>query len=323
MSEQQYRPEETLVAEVRGHPAKSANRSESPMDDRTRATVDSEELRFRELVAVLWGGRRLIATVTLACIVAAGVIAWLKPKMYEASVTIAPVSTNGGLLGGESGLGSIGSELGGLAAIAGFSMGGDSRKFESLSVLQSAALTEEYIRQNNLLPELFHAQWDAARQRWKSTAPKSIPTLWKANQRFKSAVRSVSTDAKTGIVTVKITWRDPVLAATWANGIVALTNDYLRNKAIAEDERNLAYLQMQSEKSNVVELKQAIDAVIVQEIKSEMFARGTHEFAFKVLDPAEAPEKASSPKKILWLLAGAIGGFMISSLVVLMRFATR
>lgn len=293
------------------------------MDDVTRAAIDSEELRFKELIAVLWSGRRLISAVTLACIVAAGLAAWLLPKTYEASVTIAPVSAGGGLLGGGGGLGSMGSELGGIAAIAGLSVGGDSKRFESLSVLQSAALTEEYIRANNLLPLLFHGKWDTAQHRWKDSAPNSVPTLWKANQLFKKQVRSVSTDSKTGIVTVTISWRDPVLAAAWANGIVALTNDYLRDKAIAEDERNIAYLQMRAEKSNVVELKQAIDDVIVQEIKREMFAQGTREFAFKVLDPAEVPEKASSPKKVLWLLAGALGGLLVSSLLVLARFASK
>jgi capsular polysaccharide biosynthesis protein len=320
MSKHPCNPEAILVAEVRDQPTKPSSRRELQMDDVTKAAVDSEELRFKELIAVLWSGRRLIASLTLACIVAAGLAAWLLPKTYEASITVAPVSASGGLLGGGNGLGSIGSELGGLAAIAGLSVGGDSRKFESLSVLESAALTEEYIRKNNLLPVLFYSKWDAGHQRWKDSAPRSVPTLWKANQLFKKQVRSVSTDPKTGIITVTISWRDPVLAANWANGIVNLTNDYLRNNAIAEDERNIAYLQMRAEKSNVVELKQAIDAVMVQEIKREMFAQGTREFAFKVLDPAEVPEKAASPKKVLWLLGGAFGGLLLSGLIVLGRF---
>lgn len=324
MSEQRYPTEETLIAEVRDRPsqqARTSNRSDAAMDDTTRATIDSEELRLRELIAVLWRGRRLIAWVTLGFIATAAVAAFVVPKTYDASVTISAVSRNDGLLNSGGSMGSLGSELGGIAAIAGLSVGVDSRKWESLSVLESAALTEQYIQQNNLLPELFHRQWDAAHRRWKAESPGDVPTLWKANRLFKNTVRTVSTDAKTGIITLKISWRDPVLAANWANGLVAMTNDYLRNQAIEEDEKNIAFLQAQAGKSNELNLKQAIYEVLAAEYKREMFARGTHEFAFKVLDPAEVPEKAASPKKTLWVLIGAFCGLVVSSLIVLIRFA--
>ena len=326
MSEQRFQTEDALIAESRDRPnqqARTLNRSDPSMDDTARATIDSEELRLRELITVLWRGRRLIAWITLGFIVVATVGAFLTPKTYEASVTMSPVSRNDGLLNGGGSMGGLGSELGGIAAIAGLSVGVDSRKWESISVLESAALTEQYIRENNLLPELFHRDWDAAHRRWKDSSPRTIPTLWKANRLFKGKVRSVETDAKTGLITLKISWRNPVLAANWANGLVAMTNDYLRDKAIAEDENNIAYLQAQADKSNEVNLKQAIYEVLVEEVKREMFARGTHEFAFKVLDPAEVPEKAASPKKTLWVLVGAFCGLILSSLIVLGRFSAR
>jgi len=50
------------------------------------------------------------------------------------------------------------------------------------------------------------------------------------------------TDPKTGLVTLSITWNDPNIAAKWANGLVRMANDYLRDQAIEESERNIAYL---------------------------------------------------------------------------------
>ena len=96
-----------------------------------------------------------IMTVFVGCTVVAILMA---PKIYRASVVIAPVTDAGtDRLGG---LGSLASQFGGLASLAGLSISSDSKKSEALAVLQSGALTEQYIKEQNLLPVLFHRQWD-------------------------------------------------------------------------------------------------------------------------------------------------------------------
>jgi uncharacterized protein involved in exopolysaccharide biosynthesis len=296
---------------------------EASMDAITQTSTDSQELRLKELVVVLWRGRLLIACVTALFTLAAVVGAFLMPKMYEASIVISPVSASsrGGALGGSGVLNALGSQLGGLAAIAGLSVGTESKKVEAVAVLQSEALTETYIQQNNLLPVLFYQQWDAAGQKWKVKDPKDLPTLWKAYRFFKQSVRTLGTDNKTGLVTLTITWRDPQVAANWANGLVKLANDYLRDRAITQSERNITYLYQEAAKTNVVEARQAIYAVLETEINEQMLARGTNEYAFRVLDPARPPEKAAFPQKVVWLLMGMFGGLLLSCLVVLVRTA--
>src|SRR6185437_2725790 len=216
---------------------------------------------------------------------------------------------------------SLTASLGGLAALAGVSVGGDTKKAESVAVLQSEGLTEAYIQQRNLLPVLFHDQWDARAQKWKDTDPKKMPTLWKANQFFKKQVRRLSVDSKTGLVTLTIAWRDPQLAATWANDLVRMANSYLQQKAVAEAERNIAYLYDEAAKTTVVQVRDGIYTVLETEIKQEMLARGTDEYAFKVLDAAKPPEKAASPQKIVWVLMGWLVGLLVSVLWVLGRSA--
>jgi len=54
-----------------------------------------------------------------------------------------------------------------------------------------------------------------------------------------------------------------------------------------------------------------------------MLARGTDEYAFKVLDAAKPPEKAASPQKIVWVLMGWLVGLLVSVLWVLGRSAWR
>jgi uncharacterized protein involved in exopolysaccharide biosynthesis len=282
-----------------------------------RDRVDSDEADAREQLTLLWRAKWLIAAVTLAFGVLTTGAAFLMPKQYEATIMLSPLSMKGG--GQMGSLGGMASELGGIAALAGVSLGGDTGKAEAVAVLQSESLTEAYIRQNGLLTVLYRNDWDATRNVWKNTNPKKMPTVWKASRKFDKSIRRVLTMPKTGLVTMTITWEDPKLAAAWANGLVRMTNDELRDKAIRESERNIDYLNAEAAKSNVVEVRQAIYSIMKTEINRAMIARGSDEYAFKIVDPATPPELASSPIKALWLLGGLAGGFMLSVAVVFAR----
>lgn len=277
-----------------------------------------EETDVRDHLALLWRAKWLIAAVTLVCAVLAVGAAFLQTKEYDATIELAPVSNgSGGQLGGA--LSSAASQVGGLAALAGISVGGDSGKAEAVAVLESERLTEAFIQRNDLLKVLYHKVWDPQRNTWKIQDSKKTPTLWKANRMFDKSIRKVITNPKSGLVTMTITWEDPELAATWANALTRMANDDLRDKAIRQSERNIEYLNAEAAKSNVVEVKQAIFSILKTEINRAMIARGSDEYAFKVIDPATPPELASSPNKMLWLLGSLVTGFMLSVLYVFAR----
>jgi uncharacterized protein involved in exopolysaccharide biosynthesis len=120
-----------------------------------------------------------------------------------------------------------------------------------------------------------------------------------------------------------ITWRDPQVAAKWANDLVRLTNEYQRDRALRESERNVAYLNSEAAKTNIVGVERAIYSLLENEIKKMMLARGNEEYALKVIDPAVAPEKQSSPRPLLWTFGGAVGGFLVAAVFVLFRHAWR
>lgn len=196
--------------------------------------------------------------------------------------------------------------------MAGVQLGADARKSETLAVLQSEALTEQYIKDNDLLKVLYADKWDALTKRWKVTDPKKIPTLWKANRDFRKKIRSLASDTKTGLATLTISWRDANTSAKWANDLVRLTNDYLRSKAIQTSERNIAYLDEQAKKTDVLEIRQAIYTILQSEINKAMIARGTDEYALKIIDPAVAPEEPSTPHPVLWILLAVFVGLVLS-----------
>lgn len=276
-----------------------------------------EELSLSDILAAIRARCGWVAGLT-AVFGAVGVaLALLLPPNYEATLVMAPVleDTDGAKLGG--GAGALLSQFGGLAALGGIGLGGGGKKSEALATLQSAALTQTFIEENQLLPVLFASRWDEQKKAWKPSLFGDDPTLWDGELKFRKKVRSVSEDKKTGLVTMTITWRDPELCAAWAKELVARTNSYLRNKAIAQSNKNIAYLNDQLSKTSVVELQKAIYGLVEAEIKKIMVANGSDEYAFRVIDPARVPEERSGPNRAVLIIGGVFGGFLLGSALAL------
>jgi uncharacterized protein involved in exopolysaccharide biosynthesis len=279
----------------------------------------ASDVKLKSLAEIVSRDRKLIIIVTLLFGVIALVGAIFSEKQYKSTIQFSVVSNqqHGG------GAGGMMSQFGALASLAGVSIGGDSEKFEAIALLQSRYLTEMFIEQNDLLPVLFAEGWDAKTGRWISSDPKKIPTLWKAAEVQFKKIRSVVQDPKTGLVTLSITWRDPVLAAKWANGLVALTNKLSRDRAIRDSQRNIAYLSDQVTKTQLVPVQTALSTLLENEYKQSMLAGGNEEYALKVIDPGAVPELPSSIRRAFVVLGGLLGGLFLGLLFVFVRSSWR
>ena len=280
------------------------------------------EIGLGELLWRAWRARWAILGILFFFALLGAVAGTINPTKYRAEILLSPVTDSP--TGAVGGLGELASQYGELASMAGVSLSGrgGNNKDESLATLQSQLITEAYIRENNLLPLLFPTLWDDASKRWKTTDAKRIPTLWMGNQAFKK-IRDVKPDKVTGLTTLRITWRDPAIASKWANELVITTNIYLRDKAIKESERNIAYLNQEAARTNIIEAKAAIFSILKDEVNKEMIAKGRDEYALKVIDPAQPPESPSSPSRLLVTLLGLMLGLVLSALLVLSKSFAR
>jgi uncharacterized protein involved in exopolysaccharide biosynthesis len=286
----------------------------------TETNQDDEEISLREIAGDIRSARFRILAVVFALGIAGGLIGHFRQKQYESTVALMAVSGDSSRLGG---LGALASQYGDLASLAGVSTPASSRKNEAVAVLQSELLTEAYIKSQNLLPILLDSPKASSIDRWRGSEQDRKPTLWKANQYFKRNVRVVTDDKSTGLITLKITWKDPRLAAKWANDLVKITNTYLKDKAVREAERNIAYLNEQESKTTILEARQAIYSLLKNELDNEMLARGREEFALKVVDPAFPSEKPSSLGTVALGIFGLGFGLITSFLFILGRRVLR
>jgi uncharacterized protein involved in exopolysaccharide biosynthesis len=272
----------------------------------------NNEIKLRDVFDAIWRFRIAVLICLILGVCAGVALALLSDEKYQATIVVATVSDDplSSRLGG--GLGALASQYGGLASLAGISIGGNNKRDETIAVLQSEYLTEKYINDHNLLPVLFSKLWDSSTEKWNTTNKKRIPTLWKANRYFNKSVRKVTDEKRTGLVYLKIEWKDPVVAAEWANGLVKLTNTYLRDKAIVESENSIAYLRDQGAKADSVDARHAIYTVMENEINKQMLAREREEYALKIIDPAVPPERPSSFGPLGMGVFGFAAGLMVS-----------
>jgi uncharacterized protein involved in exopolysaccharide biosynthesis len=266
-----------------------------------------------DLTLLCWRHRLSIGATTILLGCLAAVVALMTPPTYRAEILLGPVDQQEGL----AGLPSLVGQFGGLASLAGGSVIGNDQHAEGIATLRSRNLTEQFIRDENLLPILFPDAWDAGRATWKAQSP----TMGDALLLFDEQIRSVRQDLQTGLVTLRIDWRDPQMAAQWANEIVARANELLRTRAIQEAELSLEYLSTARDQADNVELRSAISVLMQSQMQSRTFAGVRADFAFRVIDPAVASDldKRVSPRRTLMVLAGLIAGFLFGVMLAAFR----
>jgi uncharacterized protein involved in exopolysaccharide biosynthesis len=260
------------------------------------------EFDIVDLCRVAWAHKRIVAATSTVAVLIALVLALTATPSYRADivVTLAEDTSLGG-----NGQG-LGSQLGGLASIAGVNLGTEGPDREHQAVLESRHLIEEFVKRNGVLPLL------------QGKAPEP-PKLWIGVEIFKRGSLEIHNDKLKGTTTISVYWTDPAVAARWANGFVALANDLVRTKAREDAQRNVDYLNDQVAKTNSLELRRILYNLIESETKTLMLANARIEYAFTVVDPAVVPAVRVSPKRTLMVASGLLIGLVIGVLTAWIR----
>ena len=239
-------------------------------------------------------------------------VAFLMTPVYRATTILVPASNGRSV----EGLGSALDQLGGLASIAGITLGNKgSDTEEALAVLRSREFTERFINERGLMPKLFSSKWDAQGGKWK-VPERSQPTPAKAYRYFSKKIRSITQDRKTGLVTLQIDWTDRQEAAAWANELATRLNEEMRSRAIANADASVGFLEKELQRTSTVETREAISRLMEAQVKQRMLANVTHEYAFRIVDKALPPDADDPvrPQKVAMLLAGPAVGLVLAIL---------
>ena len=300
-------------------------------------TQYDDEIDLRELFGVLWAGKIKIIAITAVFGIASIIYALSVPNQYKATALLAPAQSSGGGLSGALG------QLGGLASLAGVSIGGGESSEGQIAqeIMKSWNFIENFITDNDLTVEVFAAEgwskgsntlkinddaYDVEKNEWliedDDTGELRPPTSWKLFESFSERL-AVSGDKKSGLVSVSIEYYSPLIAKQWVDMYVAAINAHMQERKVAEVTNNINYLQAQIEKTSIAEMREVFYTIIEEQTKNKMVAEASPDYAFVAVGPSMVPEKKSQPKRALICILGTLLGGMLSVLLVLVMHYAR
>lgn len=280
-----------------------------------------DEIDLRELFGVLWRGKWWIIAITFVFAVGSVFYSLSLPDIYKAEATLAPTEEAQGQ--------GFGEELGGLASLAGISMGKQrvDKVTMAMEVLQSRQFIRNFVEKHEILPELMAVkEWDQASgdlifneeiynpntQEWLREGQPPEPSSWKYVKVFQDSVMSVEQDTgASGLISISVSHQSPVVAEQWVEWLIQDINNYMRLRDVEEAQNSMEYLQNELGETNLSSMQQVFYQLIEKQIQTVMLANVRPEYIFQVLDPAVVPEQKDAPARALICIIGTfLGGFL-------------
>lgn len=289
-----------------------------------------DEIDLRELFAVIWRGKWIIIATTFVFAVVSVFYALSLPNIYKSEALLAPASEQKGA--GLSG------QLGGLAALAGVSLGsgaGVDKTALALEVIKSRDFLGRFIENRIQLHDLMAAEswnqnsnevhyneeiYNPQSQQWLRDAkpPKQArPSIQEAYKAFSEKL-NISMDVTTGMVKLSFEHVSPYVAQSWVRMLIADLNLEMKNRDIEESAKSIAYLQQQISQTDIADLRASLFSLVEEQTKTLMLANVRDEYALKVIDGPIVPEEKAKPARaIIVIVATFLGGFIATILVIL------
>jgi len=296
-----------------------------------------DEIDLSELWHAIWSGKLLIIAISIIFAVSSIVFALSKPDVYKASILLSPASSDSA-----GGLGALAGQFGGLASLAGISLGGGGadKTALALEIIKSRAFLETFIDKHNLLlPLMASEKWDrendslifddeiydSVNKKWvrEVSFPQTvIPSHWETYQELLKLI-SASQDKITSLITIDIEFYSPKISKEWLKWLVADVNDFMREQDENEAQASIDYLTKQLEKTEVSAMETVFYQLIEEQTKNMMLTKVSAEYVLKTIDPAQVPDKKAGPKRALIVVLGTMLGGILSVLIVLVRYFTK
>jgi uncharacterized protein involved in exopolysaccharide biosynthesis len=264
---------------------------------------DEDEIDLLELIRTLLQAWKTIVGIAILCTGLAVTYALYAQEVFKAETLLATAQEE------KSGASSALSQFGGLAAMAGVTIPADSNIERVLATLESRVFLKKFIEEKSLLPIIFEDFWDAASNSWELLVGQEAFIPEDGISTIRGAIE-VDQD-KSGLITLSISWKDPEVAAQWANDLVKQLNEQLREQAIADSKKRVGYLEQELAKTTLQDMRAVLYNLLESEKQKAMLANVNEDFALEVIDPAVAPEAREKPKrKLIVALGGVCGGFL-------------
>lgn len=205
----------------------------------TKETPNGDDkISVLDLLIILAARKRLIASIVMGFAVAAVVISLILPKRYTATLTVLPPQQNSSI---GAALASQLGNMGGIAALAGGSLGMKSPNEMLVGMMKSRTVEDAMVQRFGLMQE------------YHSKLPSDARKVLEHNT-------TIDGNGKDGLIRISIEDRDPNRAAELTNGYIDQFRKLSEHLAITEaSQRRLFFAQQLEEaKNNLANAEEAL-----------------------------------------------------------------
>jgi uncharacterized protein involved in exopolysaccharide biosynthesis len=264
---------------------------------------DEDEIDLLDIIRTLLQSWKTIVGISILCSGLALAYVLHAPEVFKAETLLAPAKEE------KSGSSSTFSQFGGLAAIAGVTIPADLNTKRVLATLETRVFLKKFIKEKNLLPLIFPEFWDATTNSWKLHNKREAFIVEDGISPLQVAIDVDKSES--GLISLSVSWKDPEVAAQWANDLVKQLNEQLRERAIADSKKRVGYLEQELAKTTLQDMRAVLYNLLESEKQKAMLANVNEDFALEVIDPAVTPKSSEKPNhKIIVGLGGVCGGFL-------------
>ena len=297
-------------------------------------TNTDDEIDLSELWNTIWAGKWIILATTALFAIVALIYALSLPNIYKSTATLIPTSSDE-----QSGAASLAARFGGLASMAGVSLGGggiDKTKI-AMETLKSREFLSKFINKHKLKPEIMAAKsWDAVTNQivydnevynpetktwnWETKTPWNNELQPSNQQSIAKLLKIISFnfDDNNGLANISVSHLSPFVAQQWVQWVIEDINQHMRMQDIAEANKSIGYLTKKLNETSLAEMQKIFYELIETQTKTKMLAEVRDQYVLKVIDPAVVPELKDKPKRaLIVVLAIFIGGILSSTVVVI------
>lgn len=295
----------------------------------------NQALDLRDIILIMWAYKWLITAITALFAIGSVVFVLLLPNIYEAEAKLAPTEEAQG-----GGMGQMSGQLGGLASLAGVSLGGGTIDTATLAleIARSRRFISEFAARRNILPDLMAAEswslatgelsydsdiYDPESGQWFDDGREAEPpTNWELVREFRRGF-FIDRDEVSGIVTFRIEHVSPIVAQKWVNWLIEDLNNEMRRRDVVEAQKSVEYLEAQLQEVRLASMQQVLNQLLEKQAQTVMLANVRPEYVFRIVDPAVVAEQRAKPmRSLLVVMITFIGGLiavMVAFIVNMLR----
>ena len=297
----------------------------SDMNNDKNTVKYEDDFSMRDLLTIFKNNQQWMIITVIAFFLISSIFIFFTPNTYKASTLLSIVDDTEA---GGSGFQTMATRYGGLASIAGVSLGkdDDSKADFIIATIRSRNFFEHLVETLDILPTLVASKsynaktralildediYDQKKKAWKV----EMPGMEIAHEEYFLNHLTLSENNKTGFISLGFEHISPEFSYEMTKNILNEANNIVRLQHMEEAARSLSYLNSALKDTLEIGTKSSITTLIEAQLKIQMLTKVRENYILRPIDKPYLPERKAAPSRLKFVALSTIFGFILSMFI--------